>query len=92
MLGPKEPNLYKNLSQGTVTKGIQIKIFFQKKKLEENFFFENLDLDPDDDPDAQPRSGLGQIQVWIAHLDHHLDPYLQKNFFFEFLLFLMSLL
>ena len=28
MLGPKEPNLYKDLSQGTVTKGIQIKIFF----------------------------------------------------------------
>ena len=41
MLGPKEPNLYKNLSQGTVTKGIQIKIFF----------FENLDLDPDAHPD-----------------------------------------
>ena len=37
MFGPKEPNLYKDLSQGTVTKGI----------------FENLDLDPDGDPDAQ---------------------------------------
>ena len=33
MLGPKEPNLYKDLSQGTVTKGIQIKIFSQKKIL-----------------------------------------------------------
>ena len=35
MLGPKEPNLYKDLSQGTVTKGIQIKIFSPPK-----FFFE----------------------------------------------------
>ena len=34
MLGPKEPNLYKDLSQGTVTKGIQIKIFSPP-----NFFF-----------------------------------------------------
>ena len=50
MLGPKEPNLYKDLSQGTVTKGIQIKIFPPK------FFWENLDLDPDGYPDAQPRS------------------------------------
>ena len=47
MLGPKEPNLYKDLSQGTVTKGIQIKIFSQEK----NFvFFENLDLDNHLDP------------------------------------------
>ena len=38
MLGPKEPNLYKDLSQGTVTKGIQIKIFSQKKNFEKNFF------------------------------------------------------
>ena len=38
MLGPKEPNLYKDLSQGTVTKGIQIKIF-SPKKLNKNFFF-----------------------------------------------------
>ena len=33
MLGPKEPNLYKELSQGTVTKGIQIKNFSPKKIL-----------------------------------------------------------
>ena len=59
MLGPKEPNLYKDLSQGTVTKGIQIKIFSQKKNLKKNFFFENLDLDPDGDPDVQSRSGFG---------------------------------
>ena len=36
MLGPKEPNLYKDLSQGTVTKGIQIQIF------KNNFFFLNF--------------------------------------------------
>ena len=40
-LQPKEPNLYKDLSQGTVTKGIQIKIFFKKKIFEKFFFFEN---------------------------------------------------
>ena len=38
MLGPKEPNLYKDLSQGTVTKGIQIKIF-SKKNFFLNFYF-----------------------------------------------------
>ena len=38
MLGPKEPNLYKDLSQGTVTKGIQIK-FFSQKKIKQKFFF-----------------------------------------------------
>ena len=97
MLGPKEPNLYKDLSQGTVTKGIQIKIFSPPFFLK--FFFENLDLDPDGDPDAQSGSGFGQIRIRIAHLDHHLDPdpdfpqKFFKNFFFlKFLLFLMSLL
>ena len=94
MLGSKEPNLYKDLSQGTVTKGIWIKIFFQKKILK-NFFFENLDLDPDPHPYVQCGSRFGLIQIQIAYLDHHLDPdpdFQKKKIFFEFLLFLTSLL
>ena len=48
MLGPKEPNLYKDLSQGTVTKGIQIKIVFKKKK----FCAIRIQIWPNPDPDC----------------------------------------
>ena len=86
MLGPKEPNLYKDLSQGTVTKGIQIKIFFPKK-IWENFFLKiwiwiqmcNLDLDL-----AESGSRLCiWITIWIQ-----IQIFKKKNskkfFFFNF--------
>ena len=80
MLEPKEPNLYKDLSQGTVTKGIQIKIFSPKKNLKKFFFFENLDLDPDGDLDsAESRSGLC---IWIQI--QILKTKFQKIIFFNF--------
>ena len=77
MLGPREPNLYKDLSQGTVTKGIQIKIFFpQKKFLKKNlFFFENLDLDPDAHPDVKSGSGSSSGSR---------SRFSKKNFFLNF--------
>ena len=76
MLGPKEPNLYKDLSQDTVTKGIQIKIFSQKQILKKKFFFflkiwiqmHNLDLDS-----AESGSGL---HIWIQ------IQIFEKKFFF----------
>ena len=70
MLGPKEPNLYKDLSQGTVTKGIQIKIFSQKKILKKIFFFENLDLDPD--PNFQKKIFIFNVYFSLCHYYENL--------------------
>ena len=73
MLGPKEPNLYKDLSQGTVTKGIQIKIFSPKKNLKKFFFLkiwiwmQMVIQMHNPDPDlTESRSGLCiWITIWI---------------------------
>ena len=76
MLGPKEPNLYKDLSQGTVTKGIQIKIFSPKKILKKKFFFENLDLDPDGESGSR-------LCIWITiWIQIQIFKKNSKNFFF----------
>ena len=89
MLGPKEPNLYKDLSQGTVTKGIQIKIFFPKKIFFENFFLKIwiwiqmvIQMRNPDPDSAESRSRLRiWITIWIQ-IQIFKKKFSKKIFFF----------
>ena len=67
MLGPKEPNLYKDREQWQKESRSK---FFPPKKFWIFFFFENLDLDPD----VQSRSGFS----WFSRFSKKNF----KNFFF----------